>query len=54
MSGRRGLLCCCLAVFAAAIIVGCQQPQMNMADMKPPPRASELDKLDAMVGNWES
>lgn len=48
---------CALAVgLVAAIAAGCSQSKLdpaNMADMKPPPRPAELDRLDAWVGTWE-
>lgn len=39
-------------------IAGCEQKKMSMAEfkemMKAPPRAPELDRLDAFVGTWHS
>ena len=37
------------------VLSGCaeKQGQMNMADMKPPPRPAELDKLEQMIGTWD-
>lgn len=52
---RFGLGTSILVSFALSLLVGCQSAQpMDMSQMKPPPRAPELSKLDPMVGNWES
>jgi hypothetical protein len=41
-------------VCALWLVTGCQQPKMDMAEMmKPPPRPTELDQLDPLVGRWE-
>src|SRR5687767_267141 len=44
-----------VAVGVLAVLVGCakQTSEMSAADMKPPPRPAELDKLDVFVGKWE-
>jgi hypothetical protein len=43
-----------LAAVVAAMLIGCQQPQVDMAEMvKAPPRPAELDRLDMLVGAWE-
>lgn len=44
---------CFAAGCALFALAGCQKPPADMT-MKPPPRAPELDHLDAFVGNWES
>ncbi len=41
-----------LSVLALAAF-GCAQNEMNMADMKAPPRPAELDQLEPLVGTWE-
>ena len=43
-----------LAAVLAAMLIGCQQPQSDLAEvMKPPPRPAELDQLDMFIGTWE-
>lgn len=43
-----------LAAVLAAMLMGCQQPQAEMAEMmKTPPRPVELDHLEMLVGTWE-
>jgi len=36
------------------LAVGCSQKAMSPADMKPPPRPAELDKLSMFVGTWST
>lgn len=37
---------------ASVAITGCGKPNAGPADMKPPPRPAELDRLDRFVGSW--
>lgn len=43
-----------MALAALAGLTGCDQPQMSMQDMQPPPRPAELDRLEPMVGEWDT
>ncbi|HUU99207.1 MAG TPA: hypothetical protein VM487_26030 [Phycisphaerae bacterium] len=41
-----------LAAVLAAMLIGCQQQQVDMAEMMKP-RPAELDQLEMLVGTWE-
>jgi len=43
----------CLTVCGSVFLVGCQEPTMEMMEMKKPSPAPELAKLERMVGNWD-
>lgn len=43
-----------VAALLAAGLVGCQQPEIKLADLlKAPPRPAELDQLEMLVGTWD-
>ncbi len=37
---------------AVAMIAGCAAPKVDFSNIKPPPRAAELDAYEVFVGNW--
>lgn len=51
----KGALAASVLGGLCVVMSGCaeKQGEMNMDAMTPPARPAELDRLDAMVGNWE-
>ncbi len=52
MRGTVGRAAVCGLWVALCGLVGCQQPAMDMSEMRPPERPEALKRLDVFVGTW--